>query len=146
MNQPIHHQVGMKLLQKWHHQLGRVHAAVLHGNEGYRDQKAGEYLQSEFCPRRESQISLVNNFGVVIRKTNGCKSCGGEHGHPYKGIAEVGPKQRGNNDGDCDQHPAHGRRASFFLVRLRSLFADVLADLEFAQTVNYKRADYQSCE
>ncbi len=41
---------------------------------------------------------------------------------------------------------AHGGRAGFFLVRLGAVFADVLADLEFAQLLDDVRADEQRDE
>ena len=63
-----------------------------------------------------------------------------------KRIAQVGPQQRRHDDRDGDQHPAHGGRAGFFLVGLRAFFADVLADLKFAQAVDDQRPDDQASE
>ena len=37
------------------------------------------------------------------------------------------------------EHAAHGGGAGLFLVRLRSVFADVLADLEFPQFLDDDR-------
>ena len=61
-----------------------------------------------------------------------------------KRIAQVGPEQRRHQDGDGNQQAAHGRRAGLFLVRLRAFFADVLADLKFAQTLDDDGPDDQS--
>ena len=43
-----------------------------------------------------------------------------------------------------DQQSAHGRRAGFFLMGLRAFFADVLADLKFAQAADDERSDDQA--
>ena len=66
-----------------------------------------------------------------------------EHGDPDEAIAQVRPQQGWHHHGDNDQHASHGRRPGFLLMGLGAVFADVLADLEFAQPANYRRADDQ---
>ena len=64
-----------------------------------------------------------------------------EHHHqPDEGIGQVAPQQRGQKDGDADEHAAHGGRAGLLLVVLGAVFADVLADLKLAQLLNHVRA------
>ena len=67
-------------------------------------------------------------------------------GDPDKAIAQVGPQQRGDDDGNRNQQAAHGGRACFFLMSLGAFFADVLADLKFAQAVDDHRTNDQSGE
>ena len=69
-----------------------------------------------------------------------------QHGDPDERVGGIGPQQGGQQDGDDDEHAAHGGRAGFLLVRLRAVFADVLADLEFAQLLDDVRADEQRDE
>ena len=63
-----------------------------------------------------------------------------------KQVAQVSPQQSRNHDGNGDQQPAHGRGAGLLLMRLGPFFADELADLEFAQTVDDDGADDQCRE
>ena len=66
-----------------------------------------------------------------------------KHRDPDEAVAQVGPQQSWDHDGDRDQQAAHGGRAGFFLMSLGAFFADVLADLKFAQAVDDERADDQ---
>ena len=43
-------------------------------------------------------------------------------------VMQICPQKRGNNNRDNNQQAAHGRRAGFLAVRLRALFANVLAE------------------
>ena len=65
------------------------------------------------------------------------------HHQPHKRVGQVAPQQRRHQDGDADQHAAHGRRAALFLVALRAFFADVLADLKLPQPLDDERPDQQ---
>ena len=87
------------------------------------------------------KIPPVHYFDVVVGESDGGESAGGKHCDPDKEIAEVGPQQRRNHDGDRDQQAAHGRSAGLLLMRLGTFFANELADLKFAQTVDDDRAD-----
>ena len=88
----------------------------------------------------------MDDLNVVVGKTDGGESRGREHGNPDKRIAQVGPEQRGNQDGDGNQQAAHGGRAGLFLMSLRAFFADVLPDLKITQPLNHDRTDDQAGE
>ena len=63
---------------------------------------------------------------------------------PDEGIGRDRTRARvGSRMAMTDKDAAHGGRARFLLVRLRPVFADVLADLEFAQLLDDVRADEQ---
>ena len=53
-------------------------------------------------------------------------------------------QSRVGTNGNHDQNAAHGGRAGFFLVILWAFFANVLADLKFAQAIDDERPDDQS--
>src|SRR5580692_4431702 len=88
----------------------------------------------------------MHNLKIVVRKTDGpkCQRC--KHRNPDKWIGKVRPQQSRHQDGNRDQQSAHGRRARFFLMRLRPLFANVLPDLEIAQPLNHDRPHDQARE
>src|ERR1700733_3189682 len=88
----------------------------------------------------------MHYFQVVICKADRREGERGKDGDPNEWIAEIGPEQGGDKDGDGDQQAAHGRSAGFFLMRLRALLANVLVNLKIAQTLNDDRADNQSGE
>ena len=69
-----------------------------------------------------------------------------EHRDPDEQVAQVGPQQSRDHDGNGDQQAAHGRSAGLFLMGLGPLFPDELADLKFAQTVDDDGADDQCRE
>ena len=56
------------------------------------DDHAGRDLVADFGARREAKVAAMNNFQIVIGKTNRTESDGGKHGDPNKGIAQVGPE------------------------------------------------------
>src|SRR6202035_5726861 len=102
---------------------------------------AGSNLKTDFCFAGQSQIPPVDNFNVVVTEADRSKGRGGKHGNPDEEIAKVGPQEPWNYEGDRYQQATHGRSASFFLVCFGALFADVLSDLKFAETIDYERAD-----
>ena len=53
-----------------------------------------------FCTRREAEVATLDDFDVVIGKTNGAEGQGGTHHQPDEGIAEIAPQQCGQQDGD----------------------------------------------
>ena len=55
-------------------------------------------------------------------------------------MPQIRPQQRRHHDADHNQNAAHRRRARFFLMRLRTVFADMLADLKFAQLADQPRS------
>src|SRR5262249_54033862 len=69
----------------------------------------------------------------VVKKSDRSEAHQPEQRHPHIGITKVRPKQRRNHDRNDDEHAAHRRRARLFLMRFRTVLANVLPDLKFAQ-------------
>ena len=136
----------MKLLEEWDNEPSRVHAIGLHGYQHRRDHDAGGNLQSELGARGQTKISTARNLCVVVGKSDGRKGTRREHRDPDETVAEVGPQQRGNDDGNHDEQAAHGGRAGFFLVSFGSFFADVLPDLKIAEATDNERTHDQRGE
>ena len=144
--QSLDHQVRVELLEEWHQQSGGIFSAVLQSDQRDRNQDAGGSLIAQLGARGKSEIAVMNDFKVVIGKTDRAEGHRGKHGDPYKRIAQVRPEQRRHQDGDGDQQTTHGRRARFFLMSLRTLFANVLPNLEIAQALNHDRPNDQARE
>jgi hypothetical protein len=87
--QALHHQVGVKLLDERHDQLGRIHPVILHRNQHHCDHNAGGDLKPQLRPSRKSQVPLMRHFDVIVGKANGRKCAGGKHRDPYEAIAQV---------------------------------------------------------
>src|ERR1019366_1488429 len=92
------------------------------------------------------KIAAMNDLKIVVGKTDGSEGQRGKHGDPDEWIAQVCPEQCRHQDGDGDQQTAHGRRARLSLMSLRTLFADVLPDLEIAQAPDHDRPHDQAGE
>src|SRR5271167_1996377 len=88
----------------------------------------------------------MNDFKVIIGKTDRTEGQRGKHGDPDERIAQVRPEQCRHQNGDGDQQTAHGRRTRLFLMSLRPFFADVLPDLKIAQALNHDGPDDQAGE
>ena len=86
---------------------------------------------------------LAPDFLVIVPKADDPESHRRTQGEPHKDVAEVRPKQRGNNNAEKDQHAAHGGRSGLGLVRFRPVFADVLANLKFLELPYQPRAQNQ---
>ncbi len=85
----------------------------------------------------------MDDLDVIIRKTDGAERQRGAHHQPNKGVRQIGPEQRGQQNRNADEDSAHGGRAGLLLVILRAVFADVLADLELAQLLDHIGTDEQ---
>ena len=105
------------------------------------DAGRGHRLPEELGARGEAEVAALDHLDVVVGESDGAEGERGTNGDPDEGIGRIGPEHRGQQDGDDDEDAAHGGRAGFFLVRLRAVFADVLADLEFAQLLDHVGAD-----
>ncbi len=105
------------------------------------DAGRGERLPEELGARREAEVAALDDLDVVVGETDGAEGQGGEDGDPDEGVGGIGPEHGGQQNGDDDEDAAHGGRARLLQVRLRAVFADVLADLEFAQLLDDVRAD-----
>src|SRR5229473_1714877 len=142
--QSLDHQVRVELLEEWDQEPGGVLSAVLQSDQCDRNQDAGRPLKAQLGAGSKAEVAAMNNFKVVVGKTDRGEGHRGKHGDPDERIAQVRPEQCRHQNGDGDQQAAHGRSARFFLMRLRSLFADVLPDLEIAQAGNHDRPNDQA--
>ena len=113
----------------------------LHENQRHGDDEANQGLQQQFAAPVQSQVLLAHHLQIVVGKADCAEGQRGTHHQPDEGVRQIRPEQRGQHDGDHDQQSSHGRRAGFLLMRARSLLADILADLEFAQAADHRRAD-----
>ena len=102
---------------------------------------AGQPLPKQLGARRQAQAAPLDDLDVVVGKADGAEGQRGEDRDPDKGIGGVGPEHRGQQNGDDDEHAAHGGRAGLLQVRLRPVVADVLADLELAQLLDHPGTD-----
>jgi hypothetical protein len=132
--------------RKRNNQLRGIHPTRLHGDQRYGDEKSREKLQAEFGPCRQAEVAFVDYLLIVVGETDGGISDGREHRDPDKTVAEVGPKQRGDNGGNRNEQPTHGRRSGFLMMRLRSFFPDELPDLELLQAADDNRPNHESGE
>src|SRR5450631_414616 len=138
MNRPsLNHQVRVELLEEGNDQRGGVFSAVLQDDHRNRNQNAGPDLKAQLGACGKAEIAAMNDLEVVVGKTNRTKRQRGKDRNPDEWIAQVCPQQCRHQNGDGDQQPTHRRRARFFLMSLRTFFADVLPDLEIAQTTNH---------
>ena len=88
----------------------------------------------------------MDDLDVIIDKADGAEDQCGTHHQPDEEIGKIAPQQRGQQDGDTDEYATHGWGAGLLLVVLRTIFADVLADLKLAQLLNHERPDEQGNE
>ena len=146
MRPALNHQVGAKLLHKGHNELRGIQATALHDDQSHRNEETGQNLKAELGTRRKPQISTLHHFYIVVRKSNCGEGARGSNGEPDEDIAQIRPQQGGNHDGNGNEQAAHCRSARFFLVGLGPFFANVLANLKFAQAADYQRADDQGSE
>jgi len=100
-------------------------------------------LIEELGARCQAQAAPLDDLDVVVGKTDGAKGKRGTNGNPDEGVGGVGPEHGGQQDGDADEHAAHRRSAGLLQVRLRPVFAHVLANLKLMQLLNHPGADEQ---
>ena len=141
MRPRCHCMSGRKDLDEGHGQLRGEHSELREHDERNGDAGSGERLPEQLGACREAEIAALDDLDVVVGETDGAESERGKDGDPDKGVGRIGPEYGGQQNGDDDEHSAHGGSAGFLLVRLRAVFADVLADLEFAQLLDDVGAD-----
>src|SRR5438045_971539 len=142
----FNHQVGAKLLHKGHNELRGIQATALHDDQSHCNEETGQNLKAELGTRRKPQISTLHHFYIVVRKSNCGEGARGSNGEPDEDIAQIRPQQGGNHDGNGNEQTSHGRGAGFLLMRLWTFLANVLSNLEFAQTVNHGGAHNEAGE
>lgn len=122
-------------------QLRGVHSELREDGESPRNADGGNGLPEQLGARGEAEVAALYYFDVVVYESDGAEGERRENSDPDERIGKIGPEQRGQNDCDEDEHAAHSGRAGFLLVRLRTFFADVLADLELAQLLDDEGTD-----
>ncbi len=98
-------------------------------------------LQGVLPARRESFAVLVLELAPVIDETDRAEARGHEQHGPDIAVGQVGPQQGRDHERNQDQGAAHGRRAGLAQVRLRTQFADGLADLPLGHVPDEQRTD-----
>ena len=144
--QPADDQVRPEMLEERHDQARRIQAVGLQGAQRARHGEGRQKLVAQLGARGQAEVAAVHDLQIVVGKSDGAEGQRRDHGDPDEAVAQVGPQQRRDQHADNDQHAAHGRRAGFLLVGLRAVLADVLADLEFTQAANHRRADDEADE
>ena len=94
---------------------------------------ATSICRPNFCFAVRPKIALVHHLRVIVDESDDAECQQRKHRDPDIEVPQIGPEQRRHHDADDDQHAAHGRRAGLLLMRFRAVFANVLADLKFAQ-------------
>ena len=112
-----------------------------HQSNGY--QGSGQPLPQQLGAHRHAQVAPLDHLYVVVGKADGPKGEGRKDRDPDKRIGGGGPQHRGQQNGNADQHAAHGWSARLLQVRLRSVLAHKLANLQLAQLLNHVRPDEQ---
>ncbi len=139
------HQVGPEVLEERNDQPRRIQAVS--AASAIRVAANGECRQElvgQLGAAGQAEVAAMHDLQIIVGETDGAEGQRRQHGDPDEAIGQVGPEQRRNQHGDHDEDAAHGRRAGLLLVGLGAVFADVLADLEFAQAMNDGRANDQS--
>jgi len=127
---PRHEQVEHSHVARFGHAEGEIH----------RGKETNHGLPEILFARRHAARVLVDDLAVVVDPADHAIAKGDENHDPDKAIGEVGPQQRGHGNAEQNQHAAHGRRARFHQMRLRTVLTDSLADLHRGQLANHRRA------
>ena len=122
---------------------GRIGLIRMQQQEEEADHHRAKHLRPEFLPCREAEIALLRYFGVVVDEADGPEGEDAEQRQPDVGVAQVRPQKCRHDDRDDDQQAAHGRRTSFFAMRLRTFLANLLAEAPFAQFANHERPEQE---
>ena len=88
----------------------------------------------------------MHHLQIIVGEADGAERQRRQDRNPHEAVAEIGPQQRGDNHAHHNQQAAHGRGARFLQVVLGAVFANVLADLEFTQAADHRRANDETDE
>ncbi len=141
--QAADHQVGPEVLGEGDDQPRGVQRVFLQTDQRGGNQERHQKLVEELAPASEPKIAAMDNFQVVVGETDASESQHRQNCHPDEAVAQVGPQQRWHHGRNHDQDASHGRSAGLGLVRLGTVLADILANLELAQAANHSRSDHQ---
>ena len=146
LQQCIDRQIGPESFCEWHHEMRRVLPCRLHDHQHHRDQNACRDLQTQLRARSQAQIAMMDNLQVIVGKSNCSEGQSGNNGNPNVQVLEVRPEHGGHNNRNHDEHSPHSGSASFLLMRCRTLFPNVLPDLELTKLADDSRTHNQSHE
>ena len=85
----------------------------------------------------ESLAVLSGDLQVIVHPADNAERQGHQQHGPDIAIAEITPGQRGNQDDNENQRPAHRRGACFAEVALRAIFTNRLPDLVMRQLFDH---------
>jgi hypothetical protein len=127
-------------------QLEHAHVGTL-GNAEHQVQRRDQPddgLPHVFLARAHAFRVLEHDLAPVVRPADGAEAQRDDEDDPDEAVGQVEPQQRGDADGQQDQHPAHGGRAALAQVRLHRVFADGLAYLQRDQPADHKGPGQQA--
>ena len=115
-----------------------------HQRNAYR--RGNENLKDHLVAGPETVVRAADDLEVIVGKANGAKRTRCQHGHPHVGVGKVGPQQCWNDSGSENQQTAHGGRPRLGAMRLRTLLADHLTNLEIAKLANHPGSEHETDE
>ena len=139
-------QIGMEALNEGNDESRGILSCCLQHYQDNRDDDADQELQEQLAASGQPEIAMMNYLEIIIGETNRRKAQRRNDGDPNILVRQIRPQQRRNDDGYGDEHPAHGGRTRLLLMRSRSLFTDILANLKFSELPDYAGSNDQSDE
>src|SRR5260370_32481077 len=136
-------EIRAKALQKGDHQLRGVSAGRCQNEERDAHDEGDEFLEIALFFGGQPQIARLGDFRVVVDKADARETDEGKERKQNERIRKIGPKQRRYGSRNNNQYAAHCGGARLFLVLLRALFPDKLADLQFAEAADQRWAGDQ---
>ena len=116
---------------------GNIEGVLDHAAGGQKQRQgraqAEHRLGQVFGARRQPLAVAFDHLEVIVHPADDAEAGGHADGDPDVAVAQVGPEQRRDNDGDQNQRAAHGRCAGLAQMGLRAVAAHRLADLILAQ-------------
>ena len=137
-------QVGDQPLEEGEDQARVVGALLLQHHQHAADDECHENLPTHLVAWAQAMVILPNDLQVVVREADAAERRRRQHGDPDVDVRQVGPEQGGHERRGENQQAAHGRRARFRTMTLRSLLTDHLPDLELAQTPDHPGSEEET--
>src|ERR1035437_2345345 len=134
------------MLKEGHDQTSGVESMGFQGTQDRAYHKRRQALVKQLGWRVETEIAAVYHFQIVVGEADRPERQRGQYRNPHEAVDEIGPQQGWDNHAHHNEQAAHGRGARFFQVVLGPVFADVLANLEFTQAADHRRANNKANE
>jgi hypothetical protein len=98
-----------------------------------------EHRLPEILPARGQAARIADHeLQVIVAEADDAEAHRDAERDPDEAIAQIGPQQRADHDGDDDQGAAHGGRAGLGQMRARPVVAHHLADLVARQARDHR--------